>query len=100
MTTPPNENNPGGPPPAPPAPAGKRLRVGQVVTFRHPDPTTGDSLEGHGLVVRVPSDPEAAVTIAPLSLLHLWVHPDNVAASKAEAVPVLNEPEPDEASAS
>lgn len=82
------------------APAKPRLRVGQVVTFSHPDPLGGDRVEGHGLVIRVPSDPAGFVTVAPLSLLHLFVDPDNVAPAKAEAVPTLQEPAADEAAGS
>lgn len=89
-------------PPQQPAQQGaaKRLRVGQVVTFRHPDPTTGDTVEGHGLVIRVPADAEGFVTVAPLSLLHLFVEQDNVAPAKAESVPTLQEPQADEPAAS
>lgn len=71
-----------------------RLRPGMPVTFRHPDPA-GGVLEGHGLVLKVNDDGTAA-TVAPLSLLHLYVAADDLAPVKAEDVPTtIAQPEPE-----
>lgn len=77
------------------APARQTFRPGQVVSFRHPDPTNPDQdLTGKGVVVKVGED-GASVAILPVSLFHLEVHPDNVAPVKAsELLPAaLQEPE-------
>lgn len=93
--TPPDLSKEG--PSAPAAPASKpKLRPGQLVTFRHPDPVVpGEVIEGHGLVLKVTDDGGAA-TIAPLSLLHLYTAADNVAPVKVEDVPTsIQQPEPE-----
>lgn len=66
-----------------------RPRVGQVVSYRHPDPfhPEGKDLTGYGVVLAVPSDDGAAVTVAPLSEFHLQVLPENVGPVKAADVP-------------
>jgi len=66
-----------------------RPRVGQVVTYRQPDPfhPEGKELTGHGVVLFVPTDEGAAVTVAPLAEHHLQVAPDRLAPVKAGEVP-------------
>jgi hypothetical protein len=49
---------------------------GSLVTYRHPDPVTGQVLEGAGVVLEAPDG--GAVTISPLSSLFLDVDPGNV----------------------
>lgn len=74
-----------------------RPRVGQVVAYSHPDPfhPQGKPLTGYGVVLVVPSDQDAAVTLAPLSELHLLVSPDALQATKASDVPTsIAQPEP------
>lgn len=71
---------------APEQPQPRKLRPGQLVTFSHPDPVTGGTLTGHAVVLVVGGDNEA-VTLAPVSLLHLQVHPDSVVPVKPDDVP-------------
>lgn len=64
----------------------RKLRAGQLVSFRHPDVhAVSGVIEGHGIVLAVTEDGSAA-TIAPLSLLHLYTAADNVTPAKAEDV--------------
>ena len=57
----------------------KRPARGAVVTYRHPDPITGQVLEGAGVVLSTGED--GAITVAPLSQQFLEVDPENVAAA-------------------
>jgi hypothetical protein len=73
VSQPPNQ------PPAdqPPADKPKTVRRGQVVSFTHPDPVTGRTLEGVGVVLAV--EDGGNVTVRPLSTVDLFVDPANVA---------------------
>ena len=64
-------------------PVGK-FRAGTVVTFRHPDPASGETLTGRALVVK--DDGDGSVAVLPLSLFHLEVDRDNLTPAKVSDV--------------
>ena len=59
------------------------VRAGDVVYYEHPDPITGDTLRGAGVVLWVPDS--GALNISPCSASVLQVEPGNVTAIPAEA---------------
>lgn len=57
------------------------FEAGQLVTYRHPDPITGQDLHGAGVVVHVGDSEGAAVVVAPCSPQYLEVLPENLTAA-------------------
>ena len=66
-----------------PAAAEDVVAAGSVVHYEHPDPITGETLRGAGVVLWVPES--GAITVAPLAMAYLYVEPDNVVAIPAAA---------------
>ena len=69
------------------------FRAGAVVTYRYPDPITGEVLAGPAVVARGSSD-GSAVALLPLALYHLEVDPEQVQPAKvADVLPAVLRPE-------
>lgn len=60
-----------------------RYRAGQVVAFHVQDPTSGDSITGHGLVLKVTGD---VADLAILGAGHVQANVDALAPAKADDV--------------
>lgn len=63
--------------------ADDRPKRGDLVGYRHPDPITGATLTGVGVVLWAP-DGEGALTVAPLSQEFLEVEPSNLVLASLE----------------
>jgi hypothetical protein len=75
------------------------FRAGSVVTYRHPDPITGEILSGCAVVAKGSTD-GSNIALLPLALYHLEVDPEHVQPAKvADVLPAALRPDEDQAPA-